>query len=177
MPRPHEDRQEWFQRVVCDHYNLMFVTAFTTLGDRQEAEDAVQTAVLKAYQRISTLKEPKAIVAWLKMIVRNTALDAVRARRPDHATSDPSDFGGLSAPQETPVEDNDRQQLVLECINELPETQAAVVELRVIYERDINDIAESLGLTANAVRVRLHRGLERLRADPRVRRAFGWEDH
>ncbi|MEM1212797.1 MAG: sigma-70 family RNA polymerase sigma factor [Planctomycetota bacterium] len=175
-PRPHENLREWFERVVGTHYNLFFATAYTILGDKQEAEDAVQTGVLKAFQKLSTLDEARAIVAWLKTIVQRTALDLVRARRPDQSTSDPADFGGLAAPDANNAIDDDLMQLLLQCIEELPESQSDVVKLRVVYEQDIADIAEGLGVTANAARVRLFRGLERLRADPRLRKAFGWED-
>src|SRR4051794_14397210 len=69
------DLRSWFEGVVSQNYRLLFATAYRQLGAVQDAEDAVQTAVLKAFSQLGTLKDRAAAVGWLARITRHTCLD------------------------------------------------------------------------------------------------------
>ncbi|MEM7680574.1 MAG: sigma-70 family RNA polymerase sigma factor [Planctomycetota bacterium] len=171
LPRPDEDSRAWFERIVRDHYRFLYATAARVLRRPEDAEDAVQTGVLKAMQRLDQLTEPKAIVGWLGRIVRHAAIDI--ARKPNRATTSTEllDSSALEPVDDKPGQDE--IALVLHEVDQLPESQAEVITLRFVEGLSVAELAERLGITPNAARVRMFRGYERLRANPRLRAALG----
>ena len=131
-------------------------------------------AVLKAYARLDSLRQPSGVTRWLARITRNAALDILKkggATRMSNAgeTTElfPDPAGGV-------VESCDEERrLIYAELERLPEKQSLVVTLRFLEDLSTEDVAERLGITNGYARVLLHRGLERLRAAPRLRRAVG----
>ena len=164
----------WFEQRVLENYRLFFSIAYQILRDQHEAEEATQDAVLKAWNRLGELHDPASLVGWVARIARNTALD--RRRRPVQESVDEAFLDALhpavDAPMPLPDQQDDRASLLRE-IGELPDGQAVVVTLRFFEGLDIRQIAGRLGVMENAVRVRLHRGLENLRRRPRLRAMSG----
>ncbi|MEM6749986.1 MAG: sigma-70 family RNA polymerase sigma factor [Planctomycetota bacterium] len=173
LPRPDEDSRAWFERIVSDHYRFLYATAARVLRRREDVEDAVQNGVLKAMQRLDQLAEPKAVVGWLGQIVRHAAIDI--ARKPARATtsSELLDSSALAPVDDGPAEDE--VALVLEEVEQLPPSQADVLTLRFVEGLSVSELAERLGITPNAARVRMFRGYERLRGNSRLRKALGIE--
>jgi len=166
------DLAEWFEKKVVENYALFFSIANQISGNSHEAEEIVQEAVLKTWRNLGALEDPSALVGWVASAARNAALDARRKRRPEPAESEMLDSTTVDfAPGEP--DDADERRCILEEIGKLPVNQAAVVTLRFMEGLDLNQIAGRLGLTGNNVRVRLHRGLEKLRSSRRLRIAAG----
>lgn len=159
--------RDWFERVVVDNYRLLYTIAYQILRNAATAEDAVQTGVLRGFRNIGDLADPEAVVGWLVRIVRNSALDIARQRK----LTTTELVGTPAEPVDRPAqaEFSDIRDLLLEEIGKLSEGLASVVILRFFEGLDIDQIGQRLGLTSNAVRVRLHRGLENLRRVPRMR--------
>lgn len=177
-----EDLKRWFTSVVEDNYRLLYVTAFHLLSRRQDAEDAVQEGVLKAYGKLATLKSPEVVLIWLKRIVRHTALDMLRGRRrKDEKHLDEAGWeaaGPVEAPmtdQPSGLEAGETGAALSAAMARLPAAQSAVVELRHLHDLGVEQIAARLGVTENVVRVRLFRAYENLRKNPHIRRAIGME--
>ena len=176
FPMPPEqdirDLAEWFERKVVENYALFYSIAYQISGNRHEAEEIVQEATLKTWRNLGALEDPSALVGWVASATRNAALDTKRKRRPEAADSE---FLDLSVVDFEPGEadDLDERRCILEEIGKLPVNQAVVVTLRFMEGLDLNQIAGRLGLTGNNVRVRLHRGLEKLRGSRRLRVAAG----
>lgn len=164
--------REWLGEVVNVYYRVLYSIAYGYVRNHSSAEDLVQTAVMKALQAMTRLREPEAIVGWLAAITRNTCLEEVRRKK-----------GKFGEPMETVVSlENARkidinlfetQQLVLEAINSLPENQAVAVRLRFLEDCDLDEIAERLGLRKNTVEVRIHRALSTLAKKPTLRALRG----
>jgi RNA polymerase sigma-70 factor (ECF subfamily) len=161
----------WFEKKVVENHRLFYTIAFQVTGDAHEAEDAVQSAVCKAWTSLSELNDPESLVGWVARITRNAALDAKRRKR-----AKPTEDEELAA-LDTGTEDVDQaEQLderaaMRELIAQLPENQAIVVTMRFYQDMDGPAIAKALGMTDNAVRVRLHRALERLAQLMQTKRA------
>jgi RNA polymerase sigma-70 factor (ECF subfamily) len=117
------------------------------------------------------LDDPAAVVSWLVRIVRNVALDETRRRK--MATTDLVDSPVEPVDQSGRGPESDTRQLLLDEIGTLSEGLAEVVVLRFFEGLEIEQIGKRLGLTSNAVRVRLHRGLEHLRRMPRIAEMSG----
>ncbi|KAF0245646.1 MAG: RNA polymerase sigma-70 factor ECF [Planctomycetota bacterium] len=150
-----------FQRIVLTNSRAFFAVAYGILRNSHAAEDALQDAVIKAWQSYGTLREKHKAVAWLARIVRNTALDHVRK----------TGIRGEVPLEELPVNlipaaalpaSDDRAPLE-SALATLPHDQALIVHLRFADGLDISEIARRLGITSNAARVRLHRAVTHLK--------------
>jgi RNA polymerase sigma-70 factor (ECF subfamily) len=165
------DLRRWFEQKVIENQRLFYAIAHQVLGDAHEAEDAVQAAVCKAWSGLGELHDPEAVVGWVAKITRHAAIDMRRKRR-DRATDDDElaarDPGAHDAPL---AEQADERDVMRGLIARLPDNQAIVVTLRFYEDMDGPAIARRLGMTDNAVRVRLHRALERLEQMMRDRAA------
>jgi RNA polymerase sigma-70 factor (ECF subfamily) len=178
LPRPDETPEAWYARIVGDYYRFLYATAYPIVRNAADAEDAVQQAVLNGLKRLDHLNDPRAIVSWLAMIVRNAALDVVRKRKrtAGHGSADAEEIQvPADAPDETFAMDDDQREIVFAAVAELPASQAAVITLRHVEGLEIAELADRLDITANNARVRLFRAYEKLRANPAVRTALGMD--
>jgi RNA polymerase sigma-70 factor (ECF subfamily) len=119
-----------------------------------DVDDLMQDVFLIAMQRLSSLREAHAFGAWVAMIARNRAVDFHRSRR--RMDELPEDLAR--------AEDGRAEaEQVLEVIRELPEAYRETLVLRLVEGMSGPEIAERVGLTADSVRVNLHRGMKQLR--------------
>ena len=136
-------------------------------GSVIDGEDVVQEAVAKGLAALPTLEAATPLRAWLFRIAHNRALDllrsrAVRAAEPIEAADEIAD---LDAPD--PLETVMRQEAVNTAVSrfaELPPVQRSAIILKDVLDHSLQDIAELLGLTVDAVKAHLARGRARLKA-------------
>jgi RNA polymerase sigma-70 factor (ECF subfamily) len=154
--------RQWFERKVVENQRLFYAIAYQILGDAHEAEDAVQASVCKGWSSLGELHDPSAVVGWVARITRHTAIDLRRKRR--ERVTDDEELAALDpGARDVPLaEQADEREVMRRLIAQLPDNQAIVITLRFYEGLDGPTIARRLGMTDNAVRVRLHRGLERL---------------
>src|SRR5438067_10941353 len=89
----HGDR-EAFEMIIRTQSRALFAIAYGILQNREEAEDAVQDALVKAWKSRWRLRDPEKFPAWLSMIARHRARDVFRTRRNvpfAHDTLEPSE--------------------------------------------------------------------------------------
>ena len=128
---------------------------------REEAEDLVHDVFLMAMRRISALRDPNSIGAWLSAIARNVANDHYRRLKPmDPLTEDPPEPAGHPASGH-PVEGT--AEGMLELIRGLPDAYSETLILRLVEGMTGPEIASRTGLTHGSVRVNLCRGMRMLR--------------
>jgi uncharacterized protein len=124
------------------------------VGD--EAEDLVQETLLRAYLGLSQLRDPVRFEAWLCGIAVNLAKMRLRGRaREMRLVLEPVSGGGL--------EERELLQLVHQAVAVLPPGQREAVVLHYVDGLSCEEIAQLLGTSAGAVRVRLHRARQQLR--------------
>ena len=123
-----------------------------------EVDDLVQDVFLQAMRRLHTLREAAAFGGWLAMITRNRANDY--HRRTPETIELSEDLEGQSAEQ---VPAQAEALRALEVIRGLPESYRETLILRLVEGLTGPEIAERTGLTADSVRVNLHRGMKQLR--------------
>jgi RNA polymerase sigma-70 factor (ECF subfamily) len=161
-----------FDALVREHLPALYRFCVRYLGNRDEAEDAVQDALFKAWKAIGRFDDTKPFRPWLFRIARNSATDLMRKRR-SHAfsTLDGDDDGSfaetLADPGPLPDELFSRAELGVEvqrALGELSPRERLVVLLR--YEDDFSfeEIAEISGMPAGTARSLHHRALKSLRA-------------
>src|SRR5246127_2547041 len=128
----HGDR-EAFEMIIRTQSRPMFAIAYGILQNREEAEDAVQDALVKAWKSRWRVRDPEKFPTWLCMIARHRARDIFRKRRP--VLSD--DLEGLAAASPTSSEDSitlDRQ--LHSALAALPELHRSALTLRYFEQLD-----------------------------------------
>lgn len=166
-----------FEQIVRTHTAGLLAVTRRLLGNEEDARDAVQEAFLNAYRSISTFHAGCALGTWLHRIAINSALMRLRSRKKRHETSisellprftedghhvDPP--GKWQDRSDQPVLLEEDRALVRKAIDRLPDTFRTVLLLRDIEELDTARTAELLGISANAVKIRLHRARQALRS-------------
>src|SRR5205085_10136476 len=74
--------QDAFEMIIRTHSRALFAITYGILQNREEAEDAVQDALVKAWKSRWRVRDPDKFPAWLCMITRHRARDVFRKRRP-----------------------------------------------------------------------------------------------
>ena len=131
------------------------------LGSREEAEDAVQDALVKAWKSRWRVRDPEKFPAWLAIIARHRARDVFRRRRP--LLEKDLEGHALSCPT-SPGEDTtalDRQ--LHSALAALPELHRSALTLRYFEEMDYRSIENLLGLSSGSLRGILGRALVAMR--------------
>ena len=136
--------------------------ALLLVGDRQDAEDLVQLALLRSAGRWAAAREHPE--AYTRTVLVNLARDRWRVRRRRHPETLSGDVALLSpaAAGDATVAALDRQLLLRACRG-LPVQQRAVLVLRFWEDRSVAETAAVLGCTAGTVKSHTHRALARLR--------------
>jgi len=172
-----------FESLVRAYTGRLLAVAQRFLRNQEDARDALQEAFLLAFRSIGRFEGSARISTWLHKIVINSALMKLRSRRrtPESPIDDllPKFEAGHQAPpseewrelSDVAIERRETRELVRRCIDQLPETYRTVLLLRDIEEVDTGETARILGVSENAVKIRLHRGRQGLRAllDPHFR--------
>jgi RNA polymerase sigma-70 factor, ECF subfamily len=166
--------QDWAYELVLRRYgSRMLATARRLLRTDEDARDVVQEAMLSAFRAVGQFAGEAQIGTWLHRIVVNAALMRLRSRKrkPEASIEDllPSYLSdghrAASSGELFPDEVLEREQLLAllrECAAELPEVYRQVYLLRDVEEMPSEDGAALMGITPNAVKIRLHRGRQAL---------------
>jgi RNA polymerase sigma-70 factor (ECF subfamily) len=155
--------EELVRRTSADTFTL----ARRLVSDDDDARDVVQEAYLRAYRSIGRFRGDAQFTTWLYRITANCASTHLgRRRRHRHDELDEEVDVPDTKPDHDPQVAADgallRQRLEV-AIAELPPRLRAVVVLRDIYDLSHAEIAEQLGISESAAKVRLHRARRRLR--------------
>lgn len=173
-----------FAALVRQQAGRMLATARRLLRSDQDAEDAVQEAFVSAARAIDGFAGGSKVSTWLHRIVINACLMKLRSRRrkpeedieqylprflEDGHQVESSAAWNESA--ETALQRAETCNIVRAAIARLPESYRVVLTLRDIEELTTDEVAQMLGTTPNAVKIRLHRGRQALRTllDPHMR--------
>jgi len=149
-----------FARIVSAHHDDMARIAFFVCGDLDVAEEAEQAAWVVAYRRLKDLRDAQRLRPWLMSIAANQARQIARSRR--RRTVRELAVGDQGRPSSV---DHAAMIDLAAAVGRLDPRDRAIVGLRFIGGFDSGEIGRAVGMTSSAVRVRLHRLLDRLRKD------------
>jgi RNA polymerase sigma-70 factor (ECF subfamily) len=148
-----------FGELVRRHRDRLWAVAIRTLGDRSEAEDAVQDALLSAYRRAASFRGESAVTTWLHRIVVNACLD--RARRRAARPTDPMPEHDLPVPGDDYAA-TDTALAVQAALSTLPVEQRAALVLVDMAGWPVEEAARILDVPTGTVKSRCSRGRARL---------------
>lgn len=132
------------------------------VGNRASAEDLTQAAFLSLVRARGRFQRGARFRPWLYAIATNAARDHLRRRR-DEEVTDEGELPTLEA-DPGPSPDPGLERTVKEALAQLPEAQREAIVLHRYEGLSFGEIAEAIGVTESAVKVRAHRGYEKLRA-------------
>ena len=156
----HGDRDA-FEMIIRTHSRGLFAITYGILRNREEAEDAVQDALVKAWKSRWRVRDPKKFPAWLTTIARHRARDVYRKRRHVLLSDDMTKPLGQEPATNTGTESLDRH--VHSALAALPEIYRSALMLRYFEEMDYRTIENTLGLSNGALRGILGRALTSMR--------------
>jgi RNA polymerase sigma-70 factor, ECF subfamily len=153
-----------FGELVARHRDRLWAVAIRTLGDREEAADAVQDALISAYRAADRFRGDAAVTTWLHRIVVNACLDRARRRQSRPTVPLPEvETAAVRAATAGPGEtDSDTRVMVRAALAQLPAEQRAALVLLDIEGYSVAEIAEILGIAEGTVKSRCARGRARL---------------
>jgi RNA polymerase sigma-70 factor (ECF subfamily) len=167
LARHVEGDPEAFGEIVRRHRDRLWAVALRTLGDREEAADAVQDALVSAYRAAHTFRGQSAVTTWLHRITVNACLDRARkaASRKTSPIDDTERLEQLLEPHESaaaPAERNDLHRELLTALGTLPADQRAALVLVDMQGYPVAEAARVLDVPVGTVKSRCARGRARL---------------
>jgi RNA polymerase sigma-70 factor (ECF subfamily) len=156
-----------FDEIVRRTYVDLFTLAVRLTGNEEDARDVVQDAYLRAWRGIGKFRGDAQLGTWLYRITANCASTHLSRRRrtrtePLLAGFDPVE-SHLEAQPEAATESHLDLVRIAEAVDALPAKLRAVVVLKDVYGLPHEAIADELGISVSAAKVRLHRARKRLR--------------
>jgi RNA polymerase sigma-70 factor (ECF subfamily) len=165
-----------YEALVRQNGSTMLAVARRMLRNEEDAREAVQDAFLQAFRAIGSFREEARLSTWMHRIVVNAALMRLRSasRRPEVAIGDllptfdeeghhAEHIRTLPVSVDSALESAETRAHVRRCMEHLPEQYRAVIVLRDLQELSTAETATLLGITENAVKIRLHRAHQALR--------------
>ncbi|MEU8371538.1 RNA polymerase sigma factor SigM [Micromonospora sp. NPDC048894] len=157
-----------FTELFHRHRDRLWAVALRTTGDREEAADALQDALLSAHRAAGRFRGDSAVTTWLHRIVVNACLDRLRRRQahptvplPDgNHTDDARGTGGVEPA--APAIDHDTALVVRQALAGLPVEQRAALILVDVQGYPVAEVALILGVAEGTVKSRCARGRARL---------------
>lgn len=167
--------EDAFERLVRAYGGRLLAVAIRILRNEEDARDAVQSAYLSAFRALDRFEGGCRLSTWLHRIVVNAALMKLRTqrRRPEESIElllptylddghHVAQFSPNDLPPDELLEQAESRAMVHGCIAQLPDLYRAILIMRDIEDVSTTEAAEMLGITPNAVKIRLHRARQAL---------------
>ena len=164
-----------FDLLVGKYQKSVHALVWRKIGDFHYAEEITQDTFLRAYQNLSTLRNPSQFLGWLYVIANRLCLNWLRKQKPERH---------LQSLEDTPVEEvttsayaryvleqreteatEHRFEIVKKLLEKLPESERTVMTLYYLGEMTTKEIGRFLGVSVETIRLRLHRARKRLREE------------
>jgi RNA polymerase sigma-70 factor, ECF subfamily len=165
-----------FELVVRTYSARLLAVTRRIVGSDEDAQDALQDTFLSAFRSVGRFEGGSLLSTWLHRIAVNAALMKLRTRR--RKPEQPIDgllpsyredghhaevFSSWDPPVDVALEQEHMRAMVRQQIAQLPDRYRVILMMRDIEELDTEETAKLLGITPNAVKIRLHRARQALR--------------
>lgn len=155
--------QKDFVQLIHPFRDKLFRLAKRLLISTEEAEDATQEVLVKLWNKNSVLNDYKSIEALAMTITKNYCLDQLKSKRASNLQITHTNYKDPQRSIDEKAEDNDNLQWVEKIINQLPEQQRLLIQLRDIEQYDYTEIAQIVEMTESAIRTTLSRTRKTIR--------------
>jgi RNA polymerase sigma-70 factor, ECF subfamily len=148
-----------FEALVARHQRSLYTVAFRMLGNKEDAADALQGALIKSYEHLDSFDPRHRFFSWIYRIVVNECLNMLRARRPEDVLN-PA-LAAVGTPYDTAAA-SQRATQVQKALMQLTTDARTVIVLRHFGDLSYDEIAETLGVPSKTVKSRLHSARQKL---------------
>jgi RNA polymerase sigma-70 factor (ECF subfamily) len=158
-----------FEALTRQHKDSVYRQMIRTCGNREDAEDVLVEALLKAYRHLDELRNSAAFRAWLTQIAKRVCwqLKAREALLPLMQLSTLEDEGReVPSAQPTPeliLARSQMKQFLDDAVSSLPPQYRSVYRLRDVEDRPGDEVSRTLGISTAAMKSHLHRAREMVR--------------
>ncbi len=155
--------QKEFLNIVMPFKDKVFRLAKRLLISTEEAEDATQEVLLKLWNHKEKIEDYKNVEAFSMTMTKNFCFDKLKSKQSQNLKIVHSNYEDNNTSLQKQVELNDSVNWVAKIIEDLPEQQKMVIQLRDIEAYDLDEIAKMLDMNNTAVRVTLSRARKTIR--------------
>jgi RNA polymerase sigma-70 factor (ECF subfamily) len=160
-----------FETLVARYKSLMILVAYRNCGSESDSEDVAQEALLRIYNKLSTLADPSKFKSWAMRIAANVALDLARRRKKTVSIDDDKlapdllerGSGKTHGDGVREFEIAEMRERIAAAIDDLPDAYHLPAVLRYVEDLSYKEIAVRMGLREDALRKRIHRANQILR--------------
>ena len=164
-----------FDILVEKYQKSVHALAWRKIGDFHYAEEITQDTFLRAYQNLSTLRNPSQFLGWLYVIANRLCLNWLRKHKPaiqvqsledtPMAEVAKSTYARYILEQREMEATEHRFEIVKKLLEKLPESERTVMTLYYLGEMTTKEIGKFLGVSVETIRTRLHRARKRLQGE------------
>jgi RNA polymerase sigma-70 factor (ECF subfamily) len=168
LARARGGEEDAFRLLVERHGRSLYRLAYRLTGTREDAEDVVQEAFVRAYRQLGRFESRSNVATWLYRIGFNCAIDHLRAR-PRHVFGEATDvLERRPAPSAAPAADDlvfagEIGERVQTALNTLTDLERAAFVMRHCQGCSIDEICEALDLRSNAAKHSIFRAVKKMR--------------
>jgi RNA polymerase sigma-70 factor (ECF subfamily) len=155
--------QKDFVDVINPFKDKLFRMAKRLLVSTEEAEDATQEVLVKLWNKNDSLDKLNSVEAMAMTMTKNYCLDQLKSKRAQNKSIDNADFIDRSPNLHQQFEDADSLSWVEKIVNQLPEQQRLIIQLRDIEQLEFEEMAKILNMTEGTIRVALSRARKTIR--------------
>lgn len=149
-----------FRQLVNKYKDVSLSLACSILKDKEKAEDVLQNAFMKVFQKANSFKHQSAFSSWLYRIVVNTAYNELKRTKSyldlDDLNSTESLANDKSAIQY--LKEEEQKKYVILALNRLKPDEALVLRLFYLCDMSLKEVQQITNFTSSKIKVDLHRG-------------------
>lgn len=164
-----------FDALVEKYQKSVHALVWRKIGDFHYAEEITQDTFLRAYQNLSTLRNPSQFLGWLYVIANRLCLNWIRSQKSERHLQSLEDtsveevvksaYAHYVLEQRETEATEHRFEIVKKLLAKLPESERTVMTLHYLGEMTPKEIGKFLGVSVEAIRTRLHRARKRLQEE------------
>jgi RNA polymerase sigma-70 factor (ECF subfamily) len=167
--------QKEFIQLVTPFKDKVFRLAKRLLISTEEAEDATQEILVKLWNKNDKLDGYTSLEAFAMTTTKNYCLDQLKSKRASNLQLIHSNYEDKQVGLLQKIEDTDSLNWVEKIINELPEQQKLIVQMRDVEQYEFEEIAKMLNMNETAIRVALSRARKTIRETMQKTHSYGIE--
>ena len=156
-----------FEQLVATKRDHLYRQAYRKLKNVEDAHDAVQEALVKAFRAMGSFDPNRPLLPWLQRICSNCCVDFVRNKKREGESLDAHEY--MLADPDQNLEEKAiramRQRMVIEAVGRLPDKYRKIVFMRHFRHMDVNEIADALAKPEGTIKSWLFRARALLKKD------------
>ncbi len=155
-------RERAFRELVEQYSEQLYWTVRHIVGTHQDADDVVQNAFIKIWNKLEDFRGESKLSTWLHRIAVNEALDHIR-REKKHQNDDGDTTELNKSFADTYFDGDEAERMLREAMETLPPAQRAVFSLKYFEDKPYKEISEILGTSEGGLKANYHYAVEKIR--------------